>query len=797
MNENVAEKWFDLRGWPRPAFLRGRRLTQLLLAYSGGLLLAAYLDPAPLLWGWAAALLALGSALVFRANKQAAAAALFCAMLTMGCFMGAQAETKVASFPVAPGDEVSLYGQASRNSLYREEGRYSLLLNVREVNGKPWRGQIYLYYEGGPIVAQDMVAARGSVMCFTPYGNPGTFDYDAYMKRQGIAASVSCYYNGEARSLKGFAAPGGTVCDRLLLAMDEAAGDSAAFLKGVFLGDKSDLSFSQKSDLAFSGVLHAFAVSGLHVGYVVAAAVLLAGSGRRRRWQRLLLTAAFLLFYLHLTGTPASVVRASLMALAVLAAGALDEKNDPFTTISLAAFLCLIYKPLWLFDAGFQLSFVAAGGLIYLLPTMRLLLTKPGKQKKADVMSLQENMIHFMREAFAVTLAASFATMPLIGYYFYHISIIGWLISPLFVIGAGFTVLLCFIAALGAIFSTTLATVPLFAAGLVIRPLAALSSFGTNLPGAYIASGQTPLLAVALFFAALLALPFFVRRYLRPRLFIVPALLISVLFLSLSPSISRMPGGQLEVVFIDVGQGDAALIITPQGQSILIDGGGNRMARGKVGENALMPYFRYRGLKHIDLLISSHPDEDHIDGLFTVLENMTVGQLLYADVFVENNLQKRLLALAEQQGAVLTPAYAGQRFMLGAGLYLTILNPPANAYYSERDNNAACLSILFNYGSNSFLFTGDASFNELSILPQAQIVKIPHHGSKTAYDEDAYDILQAEAVVISVGRNNSYGHPAVSVVEYWQEHSTVFRTDLHGAVTIKSDGQHWKANTYW
>jgi competence protein ComEC len=330
-----------------------------------------------------------------------------------------------------------------------------------------------------------------------------------------------------------------------------------------------------------------------------------------------------------------------------------------------------------------------------------------------------------------------------------------------------------------------------------MRPLMKLSAFSITLPGAYIASGQTPLVAVVFFYAILLALPFAAKERRHPRLFMSLALLLLVLFLSVTPALTRAAGGQLEVVFIDVGQGDAALVITPQGQSILIDGGGDRLASGKVGENALLPYLRYRGLKRIDLLISSHPDADHIDGLLTVLENMRVEQVLYADVYSENALQQRMLQLAQQQGAALTPAYAGQRFTFGSGLILTILNPPAGAYYSERDNNEGCLSCLLSYGATGFLFTGDASFGELALLPSADIVKIPHHGSKTAYDEEAYAALSAQAAVISVGRDNNYGHPGALVVEYWQERAALFRTDLQGAVTIFSDGQTWRASTFW
>ena len=783
--------------WP-PPFLRGRVLTQMLLAFIAGLLLVAGSGLSSVFSLALAALSALGAALCFKHYKKAALALLLCGMAFLGCFLFARAEAQSGSFPMPAGDEAQVFGRVKTESVLRDENRYRLLCEVSEVNGLPWQGSIYIYYEGGPLLPGARVMARGKVMGFTPYGNPGAFDYGAYMRRQGIATSLSCYYNGEIYSSSGFAAAHGSVRGRLLAAFDKAAGENAALLKGIFLGDKSDLSFAQKSALSFSGVLHAFAVSGLHVGYLVGMVLLLVGAGRKKRWPRLLATIAMMLFYLRLTGTPASVLRACIMTLCLLTASALDEKSDRYTALSLAALLCLFYKPLWIMDAGFQLSFAAAFGIMYLFPYMRLLAgSRQAIMPAAGPRPFGERVKHFLSDTLAITMAASFATMPLVGYYFYHISVVGWLVSPLFVLGAGFTVICCFISALLAIFSAAWAALPLYLMDMLMRAMYGISAWSSTLPWAYIASGQSPLVAVLLFYAMLLALPAMLKKRRRPRLSLFSVLVLLVLLLTFSPALNNTGQGQLEVVFIDVGQGDAALLITPGGRSILVDGGGNRMSSGSVGENALMPYLRYRGLRRIDLLVSSHPDADHIDGLFTVLENMPVGQLLYAECFAENDLQQHMLYLAQQNGAIAMPAHTGMRFALEPGLTLEVCHPAAASYYSERDNNQGCLTVLITYDKIKFLLTGDVHLGDLQQIPAANIVKLPHHGSKSNYDEDAYAKLYAEAVVISVGRDNSYGHPGQNVIEYWQEKAIIYRTDRHGAVSIFSDGLSWRAGTYW
>lgn len=763
--------------------MRGRALCLLVCCFAGGIALGRLFAPGPVLSLVAALVLVVAAALALFLCPKAAPALLACAMLAVGCFAYAGAAAAVTSFPVAKDEPVRLVGRAAADSLLREQDRYRVLVEVEELNGSPWRGRVYVYYEGGPVRRGTVLAAQGTVLPARSYGNFAAFDYTAYLQRQGIAAAVSCYYGGSLVTAQGWAEASGSVRGRLLDAFEQAAGENSALLRGVFLGDKSGLSFLERTTLSLSGVLHAFAVSGLHVGFLVGAALLLAGAGRRRRWLRLLLVAALLAFYTSLTGWSASVLRAAAMALCLLLAQALDEKNDPYTGLALAALLCLIYRPLWLFDAGFQLSFAAALGLVYLLPLFRQLLQLGDK-------------LRWLTELFAVTLAASFATMPLISYYFYHISFVGWLVSPLFVTGAGLAVLLCMLAALLAIFSANLAALPLGLADLLMRGLYALAARGAGLPGAYLRTGQTPLWAVLLFYAGLLALPVLWRRLRHKRLFTLAALLLLILLLSLAP-LSQQPGaGLLEVVFLDVGQGDAALVITPEGHSILIDGGGRLRSPGTIGEQVLIPYLQARGLRGLDLLISSHPDADHADGLLSVLQYLPVGQLLYADAFPESALQQTLLEAAAANGAALTPAAAGMRFTLEPGLTLSIYHPPAGASYDESGSNDGSLVCLLSYGSIDFLFTGDSRWQNLPALPEAEIVKLPHHGSRSAYDAETYAALQAEAVVISAGLNNSYGHPHSTVVEYWQDKAEIYRTDWQGSITFYTDGKTWQAQTY-
>lgn len=778
--------WSKLCQLEPPSFLRGRQLCTLALVFALGILLAWLLKLDPLVALIMAVAVTVIAALAILTARAGARWLLWLSVLALGCFAYSGANTAVQSFPAADGATVQLLGRAAGDSVYRGEERYRVLLQVQAVDGQPWQGRVYLYYEGGALLKGDLLWAEGQVLASSSYGNFARFDYNTYLQRQGIAASVSCYYGGTIALAGEWAAAGSTVRSRLIDAIEQAAGDQAAFIKGVFLGDKTDLGYAERMALSFSGVMHAFAVSGLHVGFLVTAAVFVVGPGRKRRWPRLLLLVALLGFYTDLTGYPASVLRACTMALCLQVAKVLDEKNDTYTSLCLAMLLCLLYRPLWLFDAGFQLSFAASFGIVYLLPLFRQLLHL-------------QNQTQWFWGLFPVTLAAAFATMPLVSYYFYFISLVSWLISPFFILGAALVVLLTLVAALLAIFSAAAAALPLVPAAALARFLSWLTAKASILPFAYLGSGKTPLYAVLVFYAGLLALPWLWRRWRGKRLATAAFLLLLLIFLTCAPLLGQPGDGLLEVVFLDVGQGDAALVITPDGHTILIDGGGRPLSPGTIGEQVLLPYLQARGIRAIDLMISSHPDLDHADGLLTVLENLPVGQLLYAESFADDDLQQRLLTTAQQNGAQLRPVYAGLYFPIEDDLSLTIYNPPQHAVYDENLTNERSLVCLLSYGQIDFLFTGDAGFTEWSEIPAAEVVKLPHHGSRNdgAYDEEAYALLQAEAVVLSVGLNNSYGHPHAVVVEYWQDQAHIYRTDYQGSITFYSDGSSWRAVTYY
>ncbi len=716
----------------------------------------------------------------------------------IGLFLGLTAQKQLQAFSPQTGQTVTVEGKLIGNPLYgAADKKTRLLLEVSSVNGDPYQGAaLYVYADlQGTIPPNSLLRACGTIVDPEPASNQNAFDYRQYLRRQGVAASL---YAEEVDGLtllqksSGFSfwAVGGFLTQKLNLALAYLPEDTAALVKGVFLGDKTGLDYQTKQSLSLSGSLHAFAVSGLHVGFIVALGCALAGSAYRRRWLRLILSLALLALYLSMTGPVPSVLRAAIMAATLLLGQALLQKADGLTSLAIAALLCLIYKPLWLTDAGFLLSFGAAASLLLLLPTLQKLLP-PLPKPIFDTVS--------------VSMTASLGVTPLISYYFYHITWLGWLLSPLVIVAAGVTVVTAFCSTLLACFSPAIAAWPLTAAGWLMGFTADAADWFCTLPAIFSLSGAVALPLVAGFYLLLLAVPPLVNRGLRK--LAVSLLLTLICALALLPSLLAPVQTQsfplqtplTQVTFLDVGQGDCALVQLPQGAVLLIDGGGKENSPGSVGENILLPYLKSQKIDHIDLMINSHPHSDHLDGLLTVLDQLPVTVLLCAQAAPDTAQQQLLLDKAAKQGTEVLYLAAGDRYTVEDAL-LQVYSPPADSSW-EQDINGGSLLFELSIGKIDFLFTGDAEAPELRQAAElydleAEIVKLPHHGSADGYAEEFYEDTQAKTAIISVGENNRYGHPTDRVLAYWQEHGQVYRTDQNGAVNICTDGQTYTVQCY-
>jgi len=238
-------------------------------------------------------------------------------------------------------------------------------------------------------------------------------------------------------------------------------------------------------------------------------------------------------------------------------------------------------------------------------------------------------------------------------------------------------------------------------------------------------------------------------------------------------------GKVLRVHFIDVGQADCELVELPDGKTLLIDA-------GNEGDGpAVVQYIQNLGYSTIDYLVCSHPHEDHIGGMAAVINNFTIGEIFMPKAAAATQTFEDLLSTIQSKGYTITTAQAGVRIAPG----IRILSPAAGSDYgSELNDWSAVISVC--YGSRTFVFLGDAGTSPESTLSiDADVVKVSHHGSRTAYSKSFYEELSPEIAVISVGQSNTYGLPDEEVLQGLKDiGAVIYRTDENKTIIVESDG---------
>ncbi len=620
---------------------------------------------------------------------------------------------------------------------------------------------------------------------------PGGFNYATFLAGEGVAALLST--GGSAVEilpgrggyfwLSAAAAARQRVTAALLRWLPP---QEAGLALGLLLGERKHLAVETEEAYKRLGLTHILSVSGLHTAFVAAFALLLTS---RMRWKVLgaVLTAALVFAYLLLTGGEPPVWRAAIMLWLVMGARQLGRESDGVVALAAAALLMLFFRPHWLFSLSFQFSFLACLGILLLSPRL---------------LPYFSRLPRFLSAPISVTLGAQAAVLPL--------QLTLFALLPLFSVLAN---LLC-VPLVGAVMGLGLAVVaasmfsPLLAAPFcfAIYPVLLALNEGPRLLAALPGAAVVPpplhpgLWAVYVFLLCLFAGGVKIV-WTRARLILTALLLLNMvvflpLFTGLFPNIASR---QLEVVFLDVGQGLSVFIRTPEGKNILLDAGGRRGGNFDPGERIVLPFLRNRRVASLDLLVLTHPSEDHHGGMPAVLSAITVRRFASNG---ERDDSAAFLAVREKLAAAPIAEMVlsgGDRLLLGEEVVLEVLSPPPEKFsYTVDDvnNNALIKRLIFN--EFSILFTSDGEYEALERLVRLQpeslsavVLQVPHHGSRRAMSEPFLAAVDAQAAVISVGRN-TYGHPhedALMLLK--QKQITIFRTDLHGAVTIRSDGLRW------
>jgi competence protein ComEC len=634
----------------------------------------------------------------------------------------------------------------------------------------------------------DLVKFSGKLKLPQVKRNPGGMDYRAYLLQKGISATM---FSKQAEKLgvyraNPFIKAAYFLRERLTAFYNKnLPHDLSALLAGIVIGIKGSMPKETLRAFSDAGVIHVLAVSGLNVAVIYGVLQRVFDIFYVHRLFSFIVGSFAIIFYSFMAGLSPSVIRAAVMVGILMLGRVAGRESDPLNSLCLAAVVLLLLNPLNLYSISFQLSFSATLGIILFYNTFQRLLSKlPG----------------FLRDSLAVVLSAQLMVWPFSAYYFHRVSLISFVSNLAVVPLVSLVLLLGFVAGLLGMLLLPVGVVVVKMAGAILLVVDRLTLFFSKLPGAALVVPEFPPAVFVFYFLSLALIfdmpsgTFSIKGKLKKT---AAAVLLSVTVLLIVP----MNTG-LEVTFIDVGQGDSIFIKTPGGKTVLIDGGGMQpyyTGDFDVGRDVVEPFLHGRGIDRIDLAVFTHFDDDHARGLLSILEDMKVEAVMYG-MPDNSDIYNKMKEIARQKKIKILQTARGDRFNFGGAVF-EVLNPPRNAKFTNSDNdNSVVLKMA--YGGISFLFTGDLGFyGERDLIDsgcdlRAVVLKAGHHGSATSTSEEFLSRVRPAIAVISVGRDNSFGHPSARVLDLLKKYDVkVLRTDLQGAITFKVVGKNVKIFT--
>ena len=554
-------------------------------------------------------------------------------------------------------------------------------------------------------------------------------------------------------------------------------GEERGLLLALLTGDKSGISDSLYHDFSRAGTAHLMAVSGLHVGFLTGILYLLPGNRRRRGLVGIPVLACFAL----LTGGQPSVCRAVAMASLVLLAPAFYRESDGVTALSFALFLLLLRNPFSAQSAGLQLSFGAAAGLILIQPRLYRWLLRPVENRRAKGVPgrMACALYRKLMGSVVTSCAAAAFTLPLAAHYFGVVSLAAPLTNLICLWAAG----LCF--GLGLIACVLWWVVPAFAAVLAV-PVKWLLRLLIWTAGKVSRWSFAALTLDHFYFKAWFAylVMMILLTLLLPPLRRRPVLPIcstaALLFLALWLHLASFETSSLSVTALDVGQG-ACTVLSSHTTFAAVDCGGSA-----AGEQ-LVDFITQAGGKELSVLVLTHYDDDHVDGVEDLLERIPVKALVLPDVADGSGNRIKLTRLARVHETEVL--WVEESLTLELGEAVMTVFPPLSTD-TELDN-AACLSLFVEWEGHSALVTGDLPLEQETALleryelPQLDVLVAGHHGSDTSTGDRLLTQLRPDITLISVG-DNRYGLPSEStLLRLSRYNSDIYRTDENGTITIR------------
>lgn len=620
----------------------------------------------------------------------------------------------------------------------------------------------------------------------TPFkcGNPSQFDYGKYLKNFD---TFTVFYASETKPLNKKLTFKWKFQQNLNLLRDKILNVHAQHLKSPYLEILGGIVFGDdaiappdyiKASFVNSGLLHILAASGMNVAFIYGFWVFFMRKIRAPFKLTVISGMGLIILYTLMTGLGASVIRAALMLLFILAGKLIDRDANSVSLLAFVAMLMLIYNPAYINDVGFQLSFIVTFGI---LTTANVIFER-----------CKESIIpDWLTGAILIPIVAQIWVAPIQMFYFNTFStysILANVLSMPFLSVVSFGGFISSIIAIFSPFTDKICIAIDFILNYFLHIIVFLSNFFANLKFSLLTTTHPSILQIGIYYTIIMFLTLSFKKGFNKKLTISCITLILILGITLI----NFPTKDLQIISFDVQNADCFLIKTPQNKYFIIDTG----RAGYKGSNAqansiIIKYLKDRGIKEIEGLIITHFDNDHSGGAVDIMNSMKIKNI-YINSFKDKT-------------------------MTSANIYKTIQTKKLNAQipteqiYTENklyiktyitdlpDDNEKSIITLLKYNNFDMLFMGDAGIKAYSKLPpefktNIEVLKVGHHGGSNVVNTEMIKEMKTQTSIISTGPN-AFGHPTKGTLDILRN-TNIYRTDRHNSIKISTDGFSYKIHLY-
>ena len=657
----------------------------------------------------------------------------------------------------------------------------------------------------------EIISFRSSIKSIRNFMNPGAFDYKRFLKLKNIYGTA--YADPKKIKILTRADQIGFL-SQLLRKVERVRTNYYRFIMkehtetrkimaSLITGKKEIISQDMRDLFSKSGISHLLAISGLHLSIVsilffyffyglLSYIPVLLIAGRSKKIAGVL-SVIPLILYAVFSGFSPSTQRALIMIIVLLFSFISEKEKDILSSLSVAGILILIIDSAALFSISFQLSFAAVIFIVYGVSLLDRLffIYKKNLFSKTVLMMF-------------VTFFASLGTLPLTAHYFNIVSAIA-LISNLIAIPViGFIVLPAGLISLACfpyfpLFSNFIITV----CSQLISFLITFSKFLISIPYSWSRVVTLQWTEITIIYLVFLSIFFLLKRKKRVTVLLLAFSFILMVYNFTNDRFDKLSKPNLTITVLDVGQGNSAFIQTPEDKNILVDGGGfSNNALFDTGRFIVAPFLWQKGIRHLDYVILTHPESDHLNGLIFILKNFKVHTLIKNnDMKKSKNYMALMNTSKSRKIRIMNPLKEGEYLDLGKTMLL-FYTSSKEFFLNDFNNNSLVFKLIYN--DFSMLFPGDilnhreksfSSKNNLNL--HSDILLSPHHGSSTSSTKVFLDKVQPKSVIISCGWHNRYGFPHYKVLTRYKKRGvSLFRTDENGAIFISSDGKKHTIKTF-